>query len=180
MQPANGWISSLKSFKIVMFKQPCSVWVGEANGSQSQSVSGEGGGWCHLHGIPVYFFPFTCHTFLSNAHIFLQLDVCFFNFYLFFKIFIFRLMSGPSLFDSFGRGEIEEEIIFFLNYYQFIVDLQCCVNFWCTAKLFTYTFLHTLFSIVFSIALVTGYWLWFPVLTAGPCSSILCIIVCVC
>ena len=151
MQSANGWISSLKSFKIVTFKQPCSVWVGEANGSQSQSVSGEGGGWCHLHGIPVYFFPFTCHTFLSNAHIFLQLDVCF-------LIFIFWLMSGPSLFDSFGRGEIGDNC--FKNYYQFIVDLQCCVNFWCTAKLFSYTFLHALFSIVFSIALVTGYWLW--------------------
>ena len=44
-----------------------------------------------------------------------------------------------------------------------IVDLQCCVNFFCTAKWLSYTYIYSL-SYSFPLWFVTGYWLSFPVL----------------
>ena len=31
----------------------------------------------------------------------------------------------------------------FLNFYWNIVDLQCCISFWCTARWFSYTFMYS-------------------------------------
>ena len=42
-----------------------------------------------------------------------------------------------------------------------IVDLQCCVNFYCTAKWFSYV--HS-FSYAFPSWFITDYWIQFPVL----------------
>ena len=47
----------------------------------------------------------------------------------------------------------------FLNWS--IVDLQCCVSFWCTAKWFRYTYS---FSYSFPLQFITGCWIYFPVL----------------
>ena len=56
--------------------------------------------------------------------------------------------SFPSLKKSFSRG---------------IVDLQCCVSFSYTAKWVSYTYIHA-FLEAFSISVMTGYWVEFPVL----------------
>ena len=51
-------------------------------------------------------------------------------------------------------------------------DLQCCVNFHCIAKWFSYTYIFFLHS--FPLWFITEYWISFSVLTVGPCLSILC------
>ena len=70
-------------------------------------------------------------------------------------------------------------LIYFLNWST--VDLQCCVNFCCTAKWFSYTYIHILFYILFhySLSQDTEYSSIFY--TVGPCClSILYIIICIC
>ena len=45
-----------------------------------------------------------------------------------------------------------------------IVDLQCCVNFYCTAEWFSYTYAYILFSCSFPSWSIIGYEIEFPVL----------------
>ena len=66
-------------------------------------------------------------------------------------------------------------ILFFLN--QSIVDLQCCINFQCTAKWFNYTCMCSLFhyDLLQDIEYNSPYYI------VGPCYlSILYMVVCIC
>lgn len=45
-----------------------------------------------------------------------------------------------------------------------VVDLQCCVNFYCTAEWFSYTYAYILFSCSFPSWSIIGYEIEFPVL----------------
>ena len=47
---------------------------------------------------------------------------------------------------------------FFYSFFKkIIVDWQCCVSFWCTAKWFSYILTHTLFRILFHYSLCFKY-----------------------
>ena len=69
----------------------------------------------------------------------------------------------------------------FLNlFYSSIVDLQCCVNFYCTAKWFSYIYTHLL-HILFHYGLSQDIEYSSLCCIVGPCClSILYIIVCIC
>ena len=54
--------------------------------------------------------------------------------------------------------------IIFFNFYWSIDDLQCHVNFCCTAKWLSYTHIYTLFLHSFPLWFIVGYWISFPVL----------------
>ena len=69
-----------------------------------------------------------------------------------------------------GRSEFwccRAQNLFFFNLtfilYWSIVDLQYCVSFRCTAKLLSYTYIHS-FSDSFPVQVITGYGVEFPVL----------------
>jgi len=44
-------------------------------------------------------------------------------------------------------------------------DLQCCINFCCSAKWLNYTYVYS-FSYSFPLWLITEYWIWFPLLNS--------------
>ena len=49
-------------------------------------------------------------------------------------------------------------------FYWSIIDLQCCVSFWFTAKWLKYAHSYTYsFSSSFLLRFITGYWIWFLV-----------------
>ena len=48
---------------------------------------------------------------------------------------------------------------FFDFFYWSLVDLQCCINFCCTAKWFSYTHIHILFYVFFPLWFISGYWI---------------------
>ena len=63
--------------------------------------------------------------------------------------------------------EVFYELLFFLFYWS-LVDLQSCVNFYCTTKWLSYTYICvyacTFISYSFPLWFITGYWIYFPVL----------------
>ena len=70
--------------------------------------------------------------------------------------------------------------LFFLKFYWSTVDLQCCVNFCCTAKGPSYTYIYILFHSLFHYGLSQDTEYSSLCYTVGPCcSSILYIIVCI-
>ena len=69
--------------------------------------------------------------------------------------------------------------LFFLNWS--IADLQCCANFCCTTKWFSYTYVYILFHILFHYCLSQDIEYSLLCSTVRPCCvSILYIIVCIC
>ena len=68
---------------------------------------------------------------------------------------------------------------FLFFYFNFLmVDLQCCVNFWCTAKWLSYTHIYILFYILFHYGLSQDIEYSSQCYTVGPCClSILYVIV---
>ena len=76
---------------------------------------------------------------------------------------------------------LKKETYLFLNlFYWSIFDLQCCVNFYCTAKWFSYTHIYILFHILFYYSLSQDIEYSSLCWTVGHCClSILYIIVCI-
>ena len=86
------------------------------------------------------------------------------------------------------KKSIYKTIIYFcyhfmlsIIFYWGIVDLQCCVNFCCAAKWFSYTYIHSFFSGLFHYGLSQDIEHSSLCCTVEPCcSSILYTIVCIC
>ena len=57
----------------------------------------------------------------------------------------------------------------FTNFNFHIVDLQCCINFCCTARWFSYTHTHICRFFLYSFPLwfITGCWIWLSVVYSG-------------
>ena len=72
--------------------------------------------------------------------------------------------------------------LFIYLFYSSIVDLQCCVNFYCITKWFSYTHICILFHILLHYGLWLNYTEYsFLCYTVGPCCiAILHILVCIC
>ena len=65
-------------------------------------------------------------------------------------------------------------------FYWRIVDWKYCVNFYCTAKWLSYTFIYIVFHILFNYGLSQDIEYNSLCYTVGPCLSILYIIACIC
>ena len=62
------------------------------------------------------------------------------------------------------------------EFYWSIVDLHCCVHFYCTEKWLSYTCVYSI-----SLWCITEHWVYFLCYSAGPCHlSTLSILVCTC
>ena len=76
----------------------------------------------------------------------------------------------PAVFTPSGNSYKTTRPGFFFFFYGSRVDLQCCVNFCCTAKWFSYicvcvyTYICTFFFIFLSFMVYQGYWIQCPVL----------------
>ena len=75
----------------------------------------------------------------------------------------------------------KSSILFFkFIFYWSMVGLQCCVNYCCTAKWLSYTYIYTLFHILFLYGLSQDIDYSSLCYTLGPCClSILSVIVCI-
>ena len=83
-----------------------------------------------------------------------------------------------TVIDSFHHEYYDLVVLFFFFNWS-IVDLQCCVNFFCTAWWLSYACVYTFFFILFCIMVYLRI-LGTVFCTVGPCLSTLYITVCTC
>ena len=67
-----------------------------------------------------------------------------------------RILFVPTLVLKLQRRK-------FFKFYWYIIDLQHCDHFCCTAKWFSYANIHISFSYSFLLRFITGYWIQLPV-----------------
>ena len=87
------------------------------------------------------------------------------------KLVLYFLLNCPSLLSTILK------ILFYCS----IVDLQYCVNFCCTAKWVSFTYIYILFHILFHYGLLQDIGYSSLCCAVGPCClSILYILLCIC
>ena len=78
-------------------------------------------------------------------------------------------------------SSVIDDTFFFIFFNWSVVDLQCCVNFCCTANRLSYTRIYILFYMLFHCGLSQDIEYSSLCYTVGPCClSILYILVCIC
>ena len=74
-------------------------------------------------------------------------------------------LEFKSFFSLVSLGKSPDVLFFLIFFYWSIVDLQYCVNFCCTAKWFSYTYIYSfLYYWYFPLWFIIGYWIYFSVL----------------